>query len=252
MKKFTTLFTVLIMIIGLAPEVLQAQDMQRQSYQQTRLSIGSYYSSGAVRINIDGRSYDQSKNDDDLLLSGLSAGNHSIKIWQMPNNRRGQMNSQAIRVMYEGTVYLRPGYQTDIYINRFNHAMKDEQPIAYNDQDYPQQNPQHPNQYPNQYPGGYNREMAQQNFDALKSSINATSFENSKLNLAKQVAINNFFSATQVKQLLQLFNFDNSRLDLAKALYARTTDKGNYFMLNDAFAFNSSRDELMKYVRANP
>jgi hypothetical protein len=30
--------------------------------------------------------------------------------------------------------------------------------------------------------------------------------------------------------------------------YAKTTDKGNYFILNDAFSFSSSADELQEFL----
>ena len=46
-----------------------------------------------------------------------------------------------------------------------------------------------------------------------------------------------------------LFTFEDTRLDLAKYAYGHTFDIGNYYKLNDAFTFESSIDELNKYIR---
>ncbi len=41
-----------------------------------------------------------------------------------------------------------------------------------------------------------------------------------------------------------------TRLDFAKYAYAYTLDLRNYYKLNDAFTFESSIDELDKYIRS--
>ena len=57
--------------------------------------------------------------------------------------------------------------------------------------------------------------------------------------------------ATQVKELLMLFTFEESKLDIAKYAYNHTYDIGNYYKLNDAFTFESSTDELNKYINSH-
>jgi hypothetical protein len=217
---------------------------------QTKLTVSSAYA-GQLRIMVDGNSYqiDNNRSSADFVLNNLSAGNHNIKIYKQAtrnNGRKNVYNDNNVQVLYNAYIFLRPLYHTDLTINRFGKVFSDEMQMTgryYDDGNE--------NNYPGNYPA-YNQQMTQQNFDALKSVIRRESFDNSRLNIAKQAGSANYFSAAQVRELLQSFSFDASRLDLAKFLYSRTTDKGNYFTVNDAFAYSSSRDELANYVRQQP
>ena len=46
-----------------------------------------------------------------------------------------------------------------------------------------------------------------------------------------------------------LFGIESNKLNLAKQAYANTVDKRNYSIVNDAFNFNSSKDELARFIR---
>ncbi|MEI6555680.1 MAG: DUF4476 domain-containing protein [Paludibacter sp.] len=85
-------------------------------------------------------------------------------------------------------------------------------------------------------------------FESAKKSISSKSFEDSKLTIAKQIIQSNCLLSTQVKEILLLFSFEETRLTFAKFAYAYTLDLGNYYKLNDAFTFESSIDELNKYI----
>ena len=105
------------------------------------------------------------------------------------------------------------------------------------------------------YVSGYNGAtncpvpMNPADFGSFKESISSKSFENTKLTIAKQVLQNNCLTAQQVKETMGLFDFENTKLDFAKYAYAHTYDTGNYFKVNDAFEFESSVDELNRYIR---
>lgn len=90
--------------------------------------------------------------------------------------------------------------------------------------------------------------MSPGDFGSAKESIKSKSFEDSKLSIAKQVLGSNCMLSTQVKEIMQLFDFEKTKLDFAKFAYGKTFDPGNYFKLNDAFEFESSIDELSKYT----
>lgn len=90
--------------------------------------------------------------------------------------------------------------------------------------------------------------MSFADFQSVKQSISAKSFEDSKLTIAKQVLASNCLTCKQVKEIMLLFTFEETRLDFAKFAYGRTFDIGNYFKLNDAFTFESSIDELNQYI----
>ena len=214
---------------------------------QTKLTVSSAYA-GQLRITVDGNSYqiDNNKSSADFVLNNLAPGSHSIKIYKQAgrgNGRKNIYNDNNAQVLYSANVYLRPQYHTDLMINRFGKVFSDEMQMTGRYYD---------NGNNNDHPGQYNQQMTQQSFDALKETIRKESFDNSRINIVKQAGGSNYFTAAQVKELLQSFSFDASRLDLAKFLYNRTIDKGNYFIVNDAFAYSSSKDELTNYIRQQP
>ncbi len=92
--------------------------------------------------------------------------------------------------------------------------------------------------------------MSNTEFADVKKSIEAKSFEDSKMTLAKQVGSNRCFTVDQVKGLMTLFSFEDSKLDIAKYAYERTFDIDNYYKVNDAFTFESSIDDLNEYIQA--
>lgn len=90
--------------------------------------------------------------------------------------------------------------------------------------------------------------MGTSDFDTAKKSIDSKDFEDSKFTVAKQVTKGNCLNATQIKEVMQLFDFEATKLDYAKFAYDYCYDKNNYFKLNDAFDFESSVDELNEYI----
>jgi hypothetical protein len=49
---------------------------------------------------------------------------------------------------------------------------------------------------------------------------------------------------------MQLFTYEDSKLEFAKYAYDYTYDIDNYFMVNDAFEFETSIDELNEYIES--
>lgn len=89
-----------------------------------------------------------------------------------------------------------------------------------------------------------------QDFAHVKQSIASKSFDDTKLTIAKQVLISNCLFSRQVKELMLLFSFEANRLEFAKFAYGYTFDIGNFFLLNDAFQFESSIEELNQYINS--
>jgi hypothetical protein len=92
--------------------------------------------------------------------------------------------------------------------------------------------------------------MDQNAYRSAVGSISKQSFEENKLQVARQVFSTNCLTSAQVGEIMRLFTFEDSRLDFAKFAYGHTFDLGNYFMVNDAFTFSSSVDELNDYIRS--
>jgi Domain of unknown function (DUF4476) len=85
-------------------------------------------------------------------------------------------------------------------------------------------------------------------FDQLMHSMESMAFESSRFQIARQAAATNYFTSGQVAVLLTKFTFESTRLDFAKLAYQRTLDKNRYFLVNTAFAFESSIDELNTFI----
>ena len=96
---------------------------------------------------------------------------------------------------------------------------------------------------------GYNRAMNDFEFNRVLASIKDEWRENNKLKSATQVVSSNYFTTAQVKEMLQLFSTESIKLELAKQAYSKTVDQKNYFMINEVFSFNSSKDELTRFIR---
>jgi hypothetical protein len=86
-------------------------------------------------------------------------------------------------------------------------------------------------------------------FQRLKTSVESKTFEDSKLTVAKQFIASNCLYARQVKELMELFTYEDSKLTIAKYAYTYTHDPQNYYLLNDAFTFESSIEELDNFLK---
>jgi hypothetical protein len=94
--------------------------------------------------------------------------------------------------------------------------------------------------------------MDQSAFSGALATINGQSFEDNKLQIAQQVFTSNCMTTAQVSQIMGLFSFEDSKLEFAKFAYGRTYDLSNYFMVNNAFTFSSSVDELNSFIQSQP
>jgi hypothetical protein len=92
--------------------------------------------------------------------------------------------------------------------------------------------------------------MGQSSFTAAKKTIADASFEDSKLSTAKSVATSNCLSCDQIVDICNLFGFEDSKLAFAKFAYKHCTDTKNYFKVNNVFSFDSSKEDLNKFVSA--
>lgn len=90
--------------------------------------------------------------------------------------------------------------------------------------------------------------MSPSEFEDFKSTVSSKSFEDTKLTIAKQVTGNGCLLASQVREVMRLFDFEATKLTYAKFAYNHTYDIGNYYKVNDAFDFESSVDDLNKSI----
>lgn len=92
--------------------------------------------------------------------------------------------------------------------------------------------------------------MDEANFSTFLTKLKDKSFDNQKTDFVKSTMKNNWFTSDQVLQILQTYGFENNKVDLAKLIWHKTTDKGNFFKIYEAFTFSSSEKSVQEYVDA--
>jgi len=96
---------------------------------------------------------------------------------------------------------------------------------------------------------GYESGMNDREFRNVMQAIEKEWLESNKLKSASQIVKTNSLTTAQVEQILLMFSFENNKLELAKQAYANTVDKRNYSRLFDVFSFSSSKVELERYIQ---
>lgn len=97
--------------------------------------------------------------------------------------------------------------------------------------------------------GGCNMAMSNADFEDAKRTIANSSFDETRLSTAKQIAASNCMNTNQIVAMLTLFSFEASKLDFAKYAYDYCLDRNNYYKVSNAFTFESSKKELTDYVQ---
>jgi Domain of unknown function (DUF4476) len=250
MKKIFTLFTFLLMAVATFA-----------AWDDARLSITST-GNEPIRVLIDGRQVQQGNNRE-IRLNNLNPGNHRIQIYSIATNsrRRGGLfgNNSRENLIYNSNIHVRRGMHTDIVINRFGKVFIDEDRIdrdyddGWNNNDrnnggWGNGNDDRWNNNRNDNSYGYGNVMSYERFQQLKQSVERESFDKDKMDLLRSTLPYNRVNAQQVRELAELISFEQTRLELAKFAYRYTTDRGNYFVVNDVFNFGSSKTELTKYI----
>ena len=92
-------------------------------------------------------------------------------------------------------------------------------------------------------------EMSPEDYEDAYQSISKETFDSSKLTVAKQVISSNPMNASQILGICKLFSFESNKLEFAKFAYTYCTDKNRYYLLNEAFSYNSSKRELDEFIK---
>ncbi|MEP6595657.1 MAG: DUF4476 domain-containing protein [Ginsengibacter sp.] len=179
--------------------------------------------------------YNNSDNDQNIVsIDNLKAKKHTIKIYRLGNNNAKYNNSSKKTFMYSKTFDLREGYDMDISINASGRVQLSESPtsgVVESDDKTPMANSDF-NQLLQSVRGKFSQ--------ALKGETENDAFNNPK----------NYFTTSQIKQLLTLITSESDRVDLAKLSYRSVTDSANFTRIYDLFKSKASRDELNDFLRS--
>jgi len=229
--------------------------MSLMAFDGTRLSISTTTTGKELKFEIDGRQFSMKNNS--ITVGYMAEGYHQVKIFR-ESRKNGFGFGRREEVVYKGSVYLKRGFHTDITVNRFGKVLVDERRIDRNDDWYQEEDEYYDdhNGYDNGqgnnnggWNNGYGNVMRGNEFESVKESLRKEWFEANRLKSAKFIIDKNNFTTLQVKELMLLFTFENNKLEIAKYAYNKTVDKQNYFQVNEVLTFNSSKEELAKFIR---
>ena len=109
--------------------------------------------------------------------------------------------------------------------------------------------PETPNVRPPMPPGPPSAGMSHRDYEEACQMITNESFDNSKLTLAKQIVSANPMTASQITNICKLFSFESNKLDFAKFAYGYCVDPNKYYLVNEAFSYDSSKRELNEFIK---
>jgi hypothetical protein len=219
----------------------------------------------SIKVVIDGRRFEPTNNL--MRIQGLETGSHQVKIYRQKNTGLFSILGTKYEVIFNSAVSVKPRSNVMISIDRFGRAVvNDNRQGGRNNNnrnwdrnndfdfdrgnragDYSNDRGGRYGDYDNNY--GYNNVMTSQEFQSVLQSIDREWLESNKLKSASHIVSANNLTSVQVKQMVMLFGIESNKLNLAKQAYANTVDKRNYSIVNDAFNFNSSKDELARFIR---
>lgn len=221
-----------------------------------------------IVVKIDGRTYGPLSNSHEIV--NLLPGSHMINVLSTAHYHHGFMPVKWITV-YSGVINITPGYHIEAVIGKHHNLRIVNMTALY----VPPVNP-YGYGYHGNYGGGYGNAasgwgnpvvatcgldtygyvpahesiayMHPADFQDFKRSISSRTFESTKEQIAKQGIARNYFTSTQIAELLYLFTFENTRLEIARFAYDRVVDPDRYYLTYDAFTFESSIRDLSGYT----
>lgn len=248
MKKY--IFT-LVFCIG----VLSAN----ASYLPSDLTIRMWDYS-MITVVFDGASYSNASTS--FTVSNVAGGNHFLKVFRYGHDRYGHPGSVP-KMVFSGYIHVSAGKSiTGMISNDFRFVVLSEYNLVPgNGNHYGNGNGGHHGNHNGGYysgyepNGGYDSDynytapgMSAYDFMALKSVVANSSFDDTKLTICKQALSSSAVTSSQVCELMRMMTFESNKLELAKFAYRNVVDKSRYYLVNSAFTFSSSVDELNRYI----
>ncbi len=194
-----------------------------------------------IVVSIDNRRYD--KPGRRITLDQVRAGRHEISVYRYTDNGNGNQSAKA-KLVYSGSLKVKSDHLYDIIVTPFS-GMDVEEKCCVSERN----NQQPPTSPKPSGPAYDNRIMEAAAFQTLRDNLRNQITDSGRMDLVKAALNNNRINTEQAKALIMDLNFDSSRVDLAKWMYPKVVDPKNYWQLNDAFSFQSSKDELNNFLK---
>ena len=227
MKILSTIVASLISLSLLAQNVnITFTGANNNRNYQVVIDGSSYYSNNATENN--GRKL--------IALTNLPAGPHNLEVYRLQNNSTYNNGTENAPVsgtaIYSKTFQTRTGYDMNISVKPNGLISFSEKPVKKTGYGY------------------QGTAMSSTAFNQLVQTVKAKRYQSEKIGVLKTALTTqaNYFTTSQVKQLLLLVSSESSRLELAKLSYSRVTDPNNFIAVYDVFNNEANRDALDEYV----
>lgn len=192
-------------------------------------------------------------------IGNISHGNKFIEVFSV--FRHHPNSAPQYRLIYRGTVNLRPNQITYAEINRHNiFRIVSREPIrnnyshgnhgGYGNHGGHGNHGGYGNHGGHGNHGGYGNSgiMDYNSFMHLKLMMSEASFDSRRLELGRFAVSRNRMTSSQILELTHLFSFESNKLEFAKFAYQNVVDPGSYFIVAGAFNFNSTRRALYNFI----
>ena len=94
--------------------------------------------------------------------------------------------------------------------------------------------------------------MSEEDFKHSLAHIKEEAFDDKKMIIAKRMIDANYLYSHQVRDLVKEFSFKQNQEYMAKYAYPKTYDQKKYYVVNEAFTFSFSEDELNRWLQSQP
>ena len=118
-----------------------------------------------------------------------------------------------------------------------------------NHNNYQQNNHYYQDNNSNQQGCNHSYQMPERKFDEAFVLLRNEGFDDTRLDIAKQIASNNCLHTNQIISLCKLFGFEGSKLEFAKYAYDHCVNPQEYYLINNVFGFSSSKTDLTNYIK---
>ena len=222
MKKIVLISLTLILLFSINVEA------QHRSRRTRSALVLRTWDNAIIEVTFDRRIFAQ--NSDRFVLDDIYSGQHDLVIRRVTRN--AGRHGRRTRVIYRGIIDIPRNSKVRAKINRYNELVITRVTPLYDDG------------------GGHgHNHKPMVNMQRLRRSIMNASFESDKQRIAEQAVMHNRVRANNIFQIMNMFSFESSKLSFAKFAYQYCDDINNYYIVNDAFTFNSSIRELDNYIR---
>jgi hypothetical protein len=233
----------------------------RAGYLPSELTIRMYDYS-VISVIFDDQVFDQFNTT--YTVSNISAGTHYLKVLRYRTDQFGNTYNFP-KMVFSGYITIGAGKVISSMIgldNRFTVLSEVAVMPVYNNYNNNYSGHYNPHNnghdHGNHY-GNYNNNnnynyssypvcMNDYDFMELKTMVGNTTFDDTKLTICKQAINANNVTSNQVYELMTLITFESNKLELAKFAYGHVIDKNRFYVVNNAFTFSSSIDELSDFI----